>query len=92
MNDLEVIVSASGVPVELVLDGVRWVVGIEPIRWFERVSWWETKTRMSTRGDGSRIEVEVWQLQAYPAAGDPTDLMTYEIVRDEGKWSVRSSG
>lgn len=52
----------------------------------------ETKRRMSARKGKSRIDVEVWQIQAYPAAGDPTDLTTFELICDGEVWSLRSSG
>lgn len=39
---------------------------------------------------GGRIDVEVWQIQVYVAAGDPTDVTTFEVVRDGDIWSVRA--
>lgn len=92
MTNIDVTTSDGGSPIYFALGGQIWLIGAEPVRWFERVSWWETKTRMSNRDGNSRIDVEVWQLQAYPAAGDPTELTTFEVVRDGDSWTVRSPG
>lgn len=35
----------------------------EPVRWFERVSWWESERRFPLGGD-KRIDLEFWQVQA----------------------------
>ncbi|HEX9228518.1 MAG TPA: hypothetical protein VF885_18095 [Arthrobacter sp.] len=90
MTSIDVTTSEAGVPIYFALDGQIWLVGPQPVRWFERVAWWETKTRMSARDPGSRIDVEVWQLQAHPAAGEPEDLVTFEAVRDGSEWTVRA--
>lgn len=80
----------SGVPGSFILDGVTWLVAAEPVRWFERVSWWETERRMSVRDGGARIDVEVWQLQARPAKATAGPLTTFELIRDGAGWRVRS--
>lgn len=43
VENLEVTTSAAGVPVSFIYMGGSWVVGVEPVRWYERVPWWETK-------------------------------------------------
>lgn len=47
---------------------------------------------MSARGGGSRIDTEVWQVQAYPVDGATVELTTFELVLDGDIWSVRSAG
>lgn len=82
--------SAEGVPVAFELDGRTWVVGAEPVRWYERRSWWETDRRMA-QGRGLGIDVEVWQLQASLGRNPGGDLVTFEVVHDEtGTWRVRA--
>lgn len=61
MLDLEVTLSAYGVPASFVYEDFSWVIGVEPQRWFERIPRWETKSRTSTFAEGNRIDVEVWQ-------------------------------
>lgn len=94
MQDLEVTTSATGVPVSFTYQGSIWVVVVvvvaDPVRWFERVPWWETKARMSTRGAGSRIDVEVRQVQAARSSAEPAELVTFELVLDGSVWSLRS--
>ena len=51
-----------GRPQAVVRGGREWIVGAEPVRWFERVSWWEAERRMPK--GLSRVDVEVWQIQA----------------------------
>lgn len=80
----------SGIPGSFVLEGRTWLVTAEPVRWFERISWWETERRMSVRDGGTRIDVEVWQLQARPANATAGPMTTFELVRNAAGWSVRS--
>jgi hypothetical protein len=89
VKSIDVTTSEEGVPIYFALEGQIWLIGAEPVRWFERVSWWATKTRMSVRDPGSRIDIEVWQLQAHPAAGSSEDLVTFEVVRDGSEWLIR---
>ena len=79
----------SGIPGSFVLDGRTWLVAAEPVRWFERIPWWETERRMSIRDGGARIDVEVWQLQARPAKATAGPLTTFELIRDPSGWQVR---
>lgn len=91
MKDAVVSLGPEGVPVAFELDGRTWVVGAEPVRWFERRAWWETDRRMGRPGEARRIEVEVWQLQARLGRNPSGELITFEIVHDEmGKWLVRA--
>lgn len=80
----------SGTPWSFLLEGRTWVVVAEPVRWFERISWWETERRMSIRDGGTKIDVEVWQLQARPEKATAGPLTTFELVRDAAGWHVRS--
>ncbi|WP_043795012.1 hypothetical protein [Pseudarthrobacter chlorophenolicus] len=91
MKEIVITLNAEGVPVSFELDGRTWVVGAEPVRWFERRSWWETDLRMGRQGEARRIDVAVWQLQARPERNPSSDLVTFEVVHDEvGKWMVHA--
>lgn len=50
MEEIEVAITADGLPVSFVRHGKTWHVAVEPVRWYERVSWWETDTRLRGRG------------------------------------------
>ncbi len=63
----------------MVRGGREWLVGAEPVRWFERVSWWEAERRMPK--GLSRVDVEVWQVQARLGRNGGSTLTTMEIIR-----------
>jgi hypothetical protein len=71
-------------------EGRNWLVGAEPVRWFERVNWWEQQQRMP-KGLG-RVDVEVWQVQARVGRNVRSELTTMELLRDQlgGGWKLRS--
>ncbi|WP_074710841.1 hypothetical protein [Arthrobacter alpinus] len=83
--------TASGAPVSFIRDGRTWHVGAVPVRWFERVPWWETTTRAPKDGM-LRIDVAVWQVQARIGHNPRSPLVTFELVlgQDRASWSVRS--
>lgn len=66
-------------------------MAVEPVRWYERVSWWETERRMPP-GGCVRIDVVVWQVQARIGHNPKSDLVTFELVlgTDRETWTVRS--
>lgn len=80
----------SGIPNAFDLEGRTWVVVAEPTRWYERISWWETERRMSLRDGGTRIDVEVWQLQARDVKATGGPMTTFELVRARDGWYIRS--
>lgn len=88
---MEVRAAADGIPISLVHEGRTWRVAADPVRWFERISWWETVARMP-RDQGSRIDVEVWQLQARLGRNTRSPLVTFVLVHDQntGEWTMRS--
>lgn len=92
METVAVRLTAEGVPLSFVYGGRTWRVAADPVRWFERTSWWEESPRMP-KDQGKRIDVEVWQLQARLGRSSKTELVTFVIVRnqDTGEWVVRSS-
>ncbi|MEE2522916.1 hypothetical protein V1639_16580 [Pseudarthrobacter sp. J75] len=81
--------SPDGSPAAVLRGGREWIVGAEPVRWFERVNWWESQRRMP-RGRG-RVDVEVLRVQARLGHNPQSGLVTMELVRDGegGGWQVR---
>lgn len=81
----------EGLPRAVVRGGREWTVGAEPVRWFERVSWWEAERRMPK--GLSRVDVEVWQVQARLGRSSGSALTTMEIIRDGlgGGWRLRGA-
>lgn len=70
----------DGRPLAVVRGGREWLIGAEPVRWFERVSWWEAERRMPK--GLSRVDVEVWQVQARLGRNRGSALTTMELIRD----------
>ena len=81
--------SAQGTPVVVVRGSREWQIVVEPVRWFERIPWWEQSRRMP-RGQG-RVDVEVWQVQVRLGNNVRSGIATWELVRDGagGGWSLR---
>lgn len=78
--------TSAGVPIQFVRNNRTWNI-VESVRWFERVSWWETVTRRP-----GAVDVEVWQVQARIGQNPRTPLVTFELVLglDRATWSERS--
>ena len=81
----------NGMPTAVQARGRQWTVGAEPVRWFERVNWWETSRRMP-RGH-SRVDVEVLQLQVRLGSNSRSALTTMYLQRDGlgGGWRLRAA-
>jgi hypothetical protein len=91
MEHVLVKTAADGQPAAVIRGGREWTVGAEPVRWFERVSWWEAERRMPL--GLSRVDVEVWRLQARLGRNTDSALTTMEILRDGlgGGWRLRDA-
>jgi hypothetical protein len=92
MEHIVVRTTAAGLPMAVQRSGREWLVGAEPVRWFERVDWWDGQNRMP-RGLG-RVDVEVWRVQARLGRNVRTELTTMELLNDQqgGGWRLRSAG
>ena len=89
MEHVMVKTGPDGRPLAVVRGGREWLIGAEPVRWFERVSWWEAERRMPK--GLSRVDVEVWQIQARLGRNRGSALTTMELIRDGlgGGWRLR---
>ncbi len=81
----------DGSPTAVVSNGREWAVGVDAVRWFERVSWWEAQRRMP-KGLG-RVDVEVLQVQVRLGRNPQSALTTMVLERDGlgGGWRLRES-
>ncbi|MGY3320641.1 hypothetical protein ACVWYS_001299 [Arthrobacter sp. TE12231] len=91
MEHVMVKTGPDGRPQAVLRGGREWLIGAEPVRWFERVNWWEAERRMPK--GLSRVDVEVWQIQARLGRNRQSALTTMEIVRDGlgGGWRLREA-
>ena len=78
-------------PTTVLSRGREWAVGAEPVRWFERINWWETSRRMP-KGSGG-VDVEVLQLQVRLGNNSKSALATMYLQRDGlgGGWRLRET-
>ena len=81
----------DGRPTAVLSSGREWAVGAEPVRWFERVNWWETRRRMPK--GLSRVDVEVLQLQVRLGRNAGSALTTLLLVWEGvgGGWRLREA-
>ena len=54
--------SPTGRPLAVRPDGRLWVITEEPVHWFERDSWWQTRTSARV-GVGNIVDIEFWRVQ-----------------------------
>lgn len=89
MECVEIQWTASGKPLRVMRAGRVWTVVVEPVSWFERVSWWNTERRAS-KDAPFRIDTKIWQVQVTLGARN-VEPITWELVEhpQSGGWSVR---
>nr|AKG47358.1 hypothetical protein [Arthrobacter sp. 68b] len=72
--------TAAGTPLAVRYDGRMWAVAAEPLHWFSRDSWWETR-RTAAKGSGDLVSIEHWRVQV--RLGPSTSkLRTFELRRN----------
>jgi hypothetical protein len=59
---VDVRLSPTGRPLAVRHDGRLWVITEEPVHWFERDSWWQTRTSAPV-GIGNIVDIEFWRVQ-----------------------------
>jgi len=91
MEHVIVHTDSNGTPTAVLSRGREWAVGAEPVRWFERINWWETSRRMPKGTSG--VDVEVLQLQVRLGNNSRSALTTVYLQRDGlgGGWRLREA-
>jgi hypothetical protein len=91
MEHVMVRTGPNGTPTTVITKGREWAVGAEPVRWFERLNWWEVNRRMP-KGLG-RVDVEVLQVQVRLGGNISSALTTMLLERDGlgGGWRLREA-
>jgi hypothetical protein len=80
----------AGSPLAVRYDGRIWAVTEEPVHWFTRDSWWETRQSVPV-GVGNVVDIEHWRVQV--RLGSSTSaLRTFELRRDplSQQWLLES--
>lgn len=81
--------SPTGRPLAVRYDGRVWVITEEPVHWFERDSWWETR-RAAPVGVGNIVDIEYWRVQVKLSA--QAELRTFLLRRNPAteQWLLES--
>lgn len=81
--------TAAGAPLAVRYDGRVWAVAAEPLHWFSRDSWWETR-RNAAVGSGDLVSIEHWRVQV--RLSSTSALRTFELPRDplSKQWLLES--
>ncbi|MFJ4286945.1 hypothetical protein ACIPY0_15000 [Paenarthrobacter nicotinovorans] len=81
--------SPTGRPLAVRHDGRVWVITEEPVHWFERDSWWETRTTAPV-GIGNIVDIEMWRVQV--KLSQRAALRTFVLRRNPGatQWLLES--
>jgi hypothetical protein len=70
----------AGTPLAVRYDGKIWAVTEEPVHWFTRDSWWETRQTVPV-GVGNVVDIEHWRVQVR-LGGSDSPLRTFELRRE----------
>ena len=77
--EVDVRFTPAGTPLAVRLDGRIWAVAADPVRWFTRDAWWDTR-RTATVGIGDLVSIEYWRLQV--RLGTNSALRTFTLRRN----------
>jgi hypothetical protein len=69
----------AGTPLAVRHEGRIWAVAADPVHWFTRDAWWETR-RDATLGSGDLVSIEYWRVQV--RLGSNSALRTFTLRRN----------
>ncbi|MGN7150764.1 hypothetical protein ACTHQ6_17400 [Arthrobacter sp. SAFR-179] len=80
----------AGTPLAVRYHGRIWAVTEEPVHWFTRDSWWETRRSVPV-GVGNVVDIEHWRVQVR-LGGSDSPLLTFELRREplSEQWLLES--
>ena len=89
--EVDVRFTAAGTPLAVRFDGRIWAVAADPVHWFARDAWWDTR-RTAAVGAGDVVSVEYWQVQV--RLGSNSALRTFTLRRYplSTQWLLESIG
>ena len=70
----------AGTPLAVRHEGRIWAVAADPVHWFDRDSWWNTR-RTAPVGSGDLVSVEYWRVQVRLGASSSA-LRTFTLRRN----------
>jgi hypothetical protein len=69
----------AGTPLAVRHEGRIWAVAAEPVHWFTRDAWWDTR-RTAAVGSGDLVSIEYWRVQV--RLGSNSALRTFTLRRN----------
>jgi hypothetical protein len=69
----------AGTPLAVRHEGRIWAVAADPVHWFDRDAWWDTR-RTAAVGSGDLVSVEYWRVQV--RLGSNSALRTFTLRRN----------
>jgi hypothetical protein len=79
----------AGTPLAVRHEGRIWAVAAEPVHWFNRDAWWDTR-RTAAVGSGDLVSIEYWRVQV--RLGSNSALRTFTLRRNPlaTRWLLES--
>ncbi|WP_024366814.1 hypothetical protein [Arthrobacter sp. TB 26] len=87
--DVDVRFTPAGTPLAVRFDGRIWAVAADPVHWFSRNAWWDTR-RTAAVGSGDLVSIEYWRVQV--RLGSNSALRTFTLRRNplSTRWLLES--
>ena len=76
---MDVRFTPAGTPLAVRHEGRIWAVAADPVHWFARDAWWDTR-RTAAVGSGDLVSVEYWRIQV--RLGSNSALRTFTLRRN----------
>ena len=87
-ESVEVSCSSAGMPVSLLWQGRSYAVGPDPVRWYERRSWWEEEVRAEVGRGAGLVDHEIWRVQARINGKGPFYAFDLSHHLGSGRWRM----
>jgi hypothetical protein len=87
--EVDVRFTPAGAPLAVRFDGRIWAVAADPVHWFTRDAWWNTR-RTAAVGSGDLVSIEYWRVQV--RLGSNSALRTFTLRRNplSAQWLLES--
>lgn len=85
---VEVACSPAGEPVRLVWGNRTWRIVAEPVRWYQRRSWWAEEQRAEPGRGAGLVDHEIWRVQV--RLEGHRQIRTLDLSRqgNPGRWRL----
>ena len=70
----------AGTPLAVRHEGRIWAVTAEPVHWFTRDAWWDTRSTAAV-GSGDLVSIECWRIQVRLGSSNSA-LRTFTLRRN----------